>query len=55
MQVCKPRSMPCEIDSNLMDESNAEPVYRKYYREIVGSLIYVMTAAVINNMNINKI
>lgn len=31
MQHCKPRSTPCEIIINLMDERNAEPVDRKYY------------------------
>ena len=42
MSDCKPRSTPCEMSGKPMVE-DTEPTDAKRYREIVGSLIYVMT------------
>ena len=45
MQNCKERSTPCEMNVNkVVDDDCAELADVKLYREIVGSLIYVMTA-----------
>lgn len=44
MQDCKPQWMPCETDIKIVDKSNVKPTDKKYYWEIVGNLIYVMTA-----------
>lgn len=38
MQDCKPQSMPCEMDINILNESNTEPADRTSYWVIVGSL-----------------
>ncbi len=38
---CKPRSTPCE--QKLDHHSDTDPVDPKMYREVVGSLIYIMT------------
>jgi hypothetical protein len=44
MQDCKPRSTPCEIGLNkVKDDDNSELADDRLYREIVGSLINVMT------------
>ena len=43
MQDCKPRSTPCELKMNLYLESNAPIQDSSKYRQMVGSLIYVMT------------
>ena len=41
MSNCKPRAIPCELK---MDHSNnSDPVDSRKYREIIGSLIYLMT------------
>ena len=39
MLNCKPRATPCELK---MDLSNSDPVDSRKYREIIGSLIYLM-------------
>ena len=44
MQNCKPRSSPCEMSSNKMNSEESSLVNNKLYREIVGSLVYVMTS-----------
>ena len=42
MQDCKPRSTPCDVGkANILDSELADV---RLYREMVGSLIYVMTA-----------
>lgn len=41
MSQCKPRSTPCE--QKIEHDSDADPVDAKTYREVVGSLIYIMT------------
>lgn len=41
MTDCKPRSTPCE--NKLKFDNEGEPVNPKMYREVVGSLIYLMT------------
>ena len=41
MSNCKPRSTPCE--QKFESTNDSEPVDQKKYREIVGSLIYLMT------------
>lgn len=43
MQDAKPRSTPCEV-SVKADTESEEPVDNRLYREMVGSLVYVMTA-----------
>ena len=46
MSDCKPKAVPCELGANktsAVNESEFENV--KLYREIVGSLIYLMTCA----------
>ena len=41
MSNCKPRATPCELK---MDHSNnSDPVDLRKYREIISSLIYLMT------------
>ena len=44
MTDCKPKPTPCEIDANTIRYADSTELsdYR-VYREIVGSLIYVMT------------
>ena len=44
MKDCKPRSTPCEMDAGKIMNDDSEPVDGRLYREIVGSLVYVMTA-----------
>ena len=45
MQDCKPRATPCELGVNkISSESEETFTDKKVYQEIVGSLIYVMTA-----------
>ena len=41
MSNCKPRATPCELKMNL--SNNSDPVDSRKYREIIGSLIYLMT------------
>ena len=38
---CKPRATPCELKIDL--GNNSDPVDSRKYREIIGSLIYLMT------------
>ena len=44
MQNCKPRSTPCEMNSSKVNEESSSPAENRLYREIVGSLVYIMTA-----------
>ena len=44
MQECKPRSSPCDIGLNKVIDDHSDLVDVKLYRQIVGSLIYIMTA-----------
>ena len=44
MENCKPRSSPCEIGTNKISEDESEPADVRLYREIVGSLVYIMTS-----------
>ena len=47
MDDCKPRSTPCEMNPSHEKIGNTEPLdeaEQKRYRQIVGSLIYIMTA-----------
>ena len=52
MTDCKPKPTPCEIDANKIRYMYADSTYqlsdssRRLYREIVGSLIYVMTCTI---------
>ena len=41
MSNCKPRATPCELKMDL--SGNSDPVDSRKYREIIGSLIYIMT------------
>ena len=41
MSNCKPRATPCELKIDL--SINSDPVDSRKYREIIGSLIYLMT------------
>ena len=41
MSNCKPRATPCELKMDL--SYNSDPVDSRKYREIIGSLIYLMT------------
>ena len=41
MSNCKPRATPCELKKDL--SNNSDPVDSRKYREIIGSLIYLMT------------
>ena len=41
MSNCKPRATPCELKIDL--SNNSDPVDSRKYREIIGSLIYIMT------------
>ena len=41
MSNCKPRATPCELKMDL--SNNSDPVDLRKYREIIGSLIYLMT------------
>ena len=41
MSNCKPRVTPCELKMDLSNDS--DPVDSRKYREIIGSLIYLMT------------
>ncbi len=43
MSECKPRYTPCEPKLETKESDKNEIVNPKEYREIVGSLIYVMT------------
>ena len=43
MSNCKPRATPCELKMDL--SNNSDPVDSRKYREIIGSLIYLMTCA----------
>ena len=44
MQNCKPRLSPCEEGLNKVIDENSDLADSKLYRQIVGSLIYIMTA-----------
>lgn len=44
MQDCKPKYTPSDMNLNKYCDEKAEPVDERAYREIVGSLIYIMTA-----------
>ena len=44
MQDCKHKYTPCDISLNKFCDEPAEPADNRLYREIVGSLIYIMTA-----------
>ena len=44
MNNCKPRSTPCEIGINNVCDEEAELADSRLYREIIGSLIYIMIA-----------
>ena len=41
MSNCKPRATPCGLKMNL--SNNSDSVDSRKYREIIGSLIYLMT------------
>ena len=41
MMDCKPRATPCEAKPNAVDNSDPQPTMN--YREVVSSLIYLMT------------
>ena len=43
MDNCKPRATPCELGINKICEEESEPTDNRLFREIIGSLIYVMT------------
>ena len=43
MQNCKPRSTPYKMNSSKVSEESSTPADR-LYREIIGSLVYIMTA-----------
>ena len=43
MDDCKPRATPCEMGVNKIPDDDSTLADPKLYREIVGSLIYVMT------------
>ena len=44
MSDCKPKAVPCELGANKACETNgSESENANLYREIVGSLIYLMT------------
>ena len=44
MSDCKPKRVPCELGANKACETNgSEFENENLYREIVGSLIYLMT------------
>ena len=45
MENCKPRSTPCEMGAGNLNEGDAEVDNVRLYREIVGSLVYIITAA----------
>ena len=42
MTDCKPKSIPCDSNINSINEDSQELADPRLYREIVGSLIYVM-------------
>ena len=44
MQNCKPRQSPCEVGLNKVIDEHCDLADAKLYRQIVGSLIYIMTA-----------
>ena len=44
MENCKTRQTPCEMNFNKISDDKVELIDDKLYREIVGSLIYVMIA-----------
>ena len=44
MKDCKPKSTPCDLSVSKVMDSQSEKLHDvKLYREMVGSLIYVMT------------
>lgn len=43
-KISKPRSTPCEMSASKVSESDSELGNVRLYREIVGSLVYIMTA-----------
>ena len=44
MSDCKPKSIPCDASVNTMNNESHELADHRLYREIVGSLIYLMIA-----------
>ena len=44
MQDCKPRATPCELNPQVTESDPLNESELKLYRQIVGALIYVMTA-----------
>lgn len=44
MHDCKPKYTPCDVNLNKFCDEPAEPADEKMYKEMVGSLIYLMTA-----------
>ena len=43
MSDCKPKAVPCDLSVNKMIDESEQLIDARLYREIVGSLIYVMT------------
>ena len=44
MENCKPRFTPCETGTNKISEDESQPADVRLYREILGSLVYIMTS-----------
>ena len=44
MENCKPLSTPCDTGTNKISEDESEPADVRLYREIVGSLVCLMTS-----------
>ena len=45
MSNCKPKSLPCDASINAMNNDSQELDDPRLYREIIGSLIYIMVGA----------
>ena len=44
LEDCNPKAIPCDLSVNkIIENDSKEPCDTKLYREIVGSLIYIMT------------